>query len=105
MNSGKQSPCTCRPDTGRCRRSTTNRTPIAGSRRPSDLSVVRTSVRYMGSVVFEKCISSMDADLDTVLGESVDSLTTAEKTSFLYRLETFTRRPDAARNHFLTVMA
>ena len=59
----------------------------------------------MGSVVFEKRISSMDADLDAVLCEPFDSLTTAEKTSFLYRLETFTRRLDAARNHFLAAMA
>jgi hypothetical protein len=59
----------------------------------------------MGSVVFEKRISSMDADLDAMLCEPFDSLTTAEKTSFLYRLETFTRRLDAARNHFLAAMA
>ncbi len=59
----------------------------------------------MGSVVFEKRVSSMDADLDAVLCEPFDSLTTAEKTSFLYRLETFTRRLDAARNHFLAAMA
>src|SRR6476619_1223164 len=59
----------------------------------------------MGSVVFEKRISSMDADLDAMLCEPFDSLTSAEQTSFLYRLETFTRRLDAARNHFRAAMA
>src|SRR6185312_15983789 len=75
-----------------------------GSRRTSDLSVVRTSVRCMGSVADSKRIAVMAAELEALLAEPVDG-STSERTAVAFEWERFKRRCAAMDHHVVGSVA